>query len=214
MSVQRNNRRWSRRAFLRVAVGAGAGAILAACGQATTTTPTTAPAATTAATTAPEATAPAQLPSPPAPGPLTAADAGGMEKLIELARAEGNLSTIALPDDWANYGEMKKKFLEKYPFIKHEDLNPDASSAQEIEAIKANAGSKGPQAPDVIDVGFTWGNTAKKEGLLQPYKVEKWNEIPDTLKDPEGFWYADYYGVMAFEVNTQVTLIASSCSYR
>jgi putative spermidine/putrescine transport system substrate-binding protein len=132
MSVQRNNRRWSRRAFLRVAVGAGAGAILAACGQATTTTPTTAPAATTAATTAPEATAPAQLPSPPAPGPLTAADAGGMEKLIELARAEGNLSTIALPDDWANYGEMKKKFLEKYPFIKHEDLNPDFATVQKI----------------------------------------------------------------------------------
>lgn len=135
---------------------------------------------------------------------MTAADAGGVEKLIELARAEGNLSTIALPDDWANYGEMKQKFLEKYPFIKHEDLNPDASSAQEIEAIKANAGSKGPQAPDVIDVGFTWGDTAKKEGLLQPYKVEKWDEIPETLKDPEGFWYADYYGVMAFEVNTQV----------
>jgi len=200
MSVQRNNRRWSRRAFLRVAVGAGAGAILAACGQTTTTAPT-APAATTAPA---EATAPAQLPPPPPPGPLTAADAGGMEKLIELARAEGNLSTIALPDDWANYGEMKKRFLEKYPFIKHEDLNPDASSAQEIEAIKANAGSKGPQAPDVIDVGFTWGNIAKKEGLLQPYKVEKWNEIPDALKDPEGFWYADYYGVMAFEVNTQV----------
>ncbi|MCS6940665.1 MAG: extracellular solute-binding protein [Roseiflexus sp.] len=207
MSTETRDWRRSRRAFLRVAVGAGAGAILAACGQAATTAPT-APAATTApaaATTAPaQATAPAQLPPPPPPGPLTAKDAGGMEKLIELARAEGNLSTIALPDDWANYGEMKKKFLEKYPFIKHEDLNPDASSAQEIEAIKANAGSKGPQAPDVIDVGFTWGDQAKKEGLLQPYKVEKWDEIPDNLKDPEGFWYADYYGVMAFEVNTQV----------
>ncbi|GIW00186.1 ABC transporter substrate-binding protein [Roseiflexus sp.] len=204
MSTETRDRRRSRRAFLRVAVGASAGAILAACGQAAPTAP--APTAAPAATTAPaaEATAPAQLPSPPAPGPLTAADAGGVEKLIELARAEGNLSTIALPDDWANYGEMKQKFLEKYPFIKHEDLNPDASSAQEIEAIKANAGSKGPQAPDVIDVGFTWGDTAKKEGLLQPYKVEKWDEIPETLKDPEGFWYADYYGVMAFEVNTQV----------
>lgn len=201
MSTETRDRRRSRRAFLRAAVGAGAGAILAACGQAAPSAPT-APAATTAP--AAEATAPAQLPSPPAAGPLTAADAGGMEKLIELARAEGNLSTIALPDDWANYREMKQKFLEKYPFIKHEDLSPDASSAQEIEAIKANAGSKGPQAPDVIDVGFTWGDTAKKEGLLQPYKVEKWDEIPATLKDPEGFWYADYYGVMAFEVNTQV----------
>jgi hypothetical protein len=59
-----------------------------------------------------------------------------MEKLIELARAEGNLSTIALPDDWANYGEMKKRFLEKYPFIKHEDLNPDASSAQRSKQSK------------------------------------------------------------------------------
>ncbi|MCS6839798.1 MAG: extracellular solute-binding protein [Roseiflexus sp.] len=207
MSTETRDWRRSRRAFLRMAVGAGAGAILAACGQAAPPAPT-APAATTApgttATPAAQATAPAQLPPPPPPGPLTAKDAGGMEKLIELARAEGSLSTIALPDDWANYGEMKKKFLEKYPFIKHEDLNPDASSAQEIEAIKANAGSKGPQAPDVIDVGFTWGEQAKKEGLLQPYKVEKWDEIPDNLKDPEGFWYADYYGVMAFEVNTQV----------
>ncbi|MFQ3630735.1 ABC transporter substrate-binding protein [Roseiflexus sp.] len=201
MSTETRDWRRSRRAFLRVAVGAGAGAILAACGQAAPAAPT-APAATTAP--AAEATAPAQLPAPPAPGPLTAMDAGGMEKLIELARAEGNLSTIALPNDWANYGEMKQKFLEKHPFIKHEDLNPDASSAQEIEAIKANAGSKGPQAPDVIDVGFTWGDIAKKDGLLQPYKVEKWDEIPATLKDPEGFWYADYYGVMAFEVNTQV----------
>ncbi|HWQ12948.1 MAG TPA: extracellular solute-binding protein, partial [Roseiflexaceae bacterium] len=148
--------------------------------------------------------APAQLPAPPAPGPLTAADAGGMEALVAAALKEGELSTIALPNDWANYGEVKSAFLAKYPGIKHNDLNPDASSAQEIEAIKANAGSTGPQAPDVIDVGFTWGETAKKEGLLQPYKVEKWAEIPDSLKDPEGYWWADYYGVMAFEVNTAV----------
>lgn len=98
----------------------------------------------------------------------------------------------------------KKGFLAKYPFIKHEDLNPDGSSAQEIEAIKANAGSQGPQAPDVVDVGFTWGDEAKKGNLLQPYKVATWDDIPAALKDADGYWYGDYYGVMMFEVNTQV----------
>ncbi len=41
----------------------------------------------------------------------------------------------------------------------------------------------------------------KKEGLLQPYKVSTWAEIPDNIKDAEGYWYGDYYGAMAFIVN-------------
>ncbi len=194
----------SRRAFLRLSATFGAGAVLAACGASQT-----APAPTTAATAVPgateAATAGAQaLPLAPPPGPLTAAEAGGIEKLIEAAKAEAELSTIALPDDWANYKEMKQAFLVKYPFLKHNDLAPDASSAQEVEAIRANAGNKGPQAPDVIDVGFTWGDLAKADGLLQPYKVIGWDDIAAALKDADGFWFADYYGVMAFEVNTQV----------
>lgn len=136
--------------------------------------------------------------------PISAAEAGGLEAIIEGAKAEGELSVIALPDDWANYKEMKASFLQKYPFIKLNDLNPDASSADEIEAIKANKGNNGPQNPDVIDVAFQFGASAKAEGLLQPYKVATWDSIPADLKDAEGYWYGDYYGVMAFEVNTQV----------
>ena len=106
---------------------------------------TAAPAATAAmaATAAPAAAAATEaptagpLPAAPAPGPLTAEAAGGIDKLVEAAKKEAELSTIALPNDWANYGEIKQKFLAKYPFLKHNDLNPDGSSAQEIEAIKA-----------------------------------------------------------------------------
>lgn len=127
-----------------------------------------------------------------------------MEALIEAAKAEGELSVIALPDDWANYKEMKASFLQKYPFIRLNDLSPDASSADELEAIKANQGNNGPQNPDVIDVGFQFGADAQQEGLLQPYKVATWDSIPAALKDPDGHWYGDYYGVMTFEVNTQV----------
>jgi putative spermidine/putrescine transport system substrate-binding protein len=59
----------------------------------------------------------------------------------------------------------------------------------------------GPQAPDVIDVGLSFGPSAKAEGLIQPYKVATWDTIPDAAKDPDGYWYGDYYGVLSFVVN-------------
>jgi putative spermidine/putrescine transport system substrate-binding protein len=34
--------------------------------------------------------------------------------------------------------------------------------------------------------------------------VATWDSIPDSLKDPEGHWYGDYYGVLTFEVNSDV----------
>jgi putative spermidine/putrescine transport system substrate-binding protein len=125
------------------------------------------------------------------------------EDLITAAKQEGELTVIALPHDWVNYGEVIQKFSAKYA-IKVNELNPDGSSGEEIEAIKANKGSKGRQAPDVIDVGLSFGPTAKAEGLLAPYKVATWNSIPAEVKDAEGFWYGDYYGALAFEVNKDV----------
>ena len=118
--------------------------------------------------------------------------------------ASGQLNVIALPHDWCNYGGMIDAFKAKYPAITVNELNPDAGSGDEIEAIKANKDNKGPQAPDVIDVGFAFGTSAKAEGLIQPYKVSTWDSIPADAKDPEGYWYGDYYGVLAFLVNTDV----------
>jgi putative spermidine/putrescine transport system substrate-binding protein len=53
----------------------------------------------------------------------------------------------------------------------------------------------------VIDVGLSYGPSAKAEGLTQPYKVSTWDTIPDNVKDADGHWYGDYYGVLSFEVN-------------
>src|SRR4026208_2121260 len=115
--------------------------------------------------------------------------------------ASGQLNTIALPHDWCNYGGVIDAFKAKYPEITINELNPDAGSGDEVEAIKANKDNKGPQAPDVIDVGLSFGPSAKAEGLLMPYKVSTWDTIPDSAKDADGSWYGDYYGVLAFEVN-------------
>jgi putative spermidine/putrescine transport system substrate-binding protein len=126
-----------------------------------------------------------------------------MDKLVAAAKKEGQLTTIALPHDWCGYGAMIDAFKKKYG-LKVNELNPDAGSGDEVEAIKANKGNKGPQAPDVIDVGLSFGPTAKKEGLLLPYKVSTWDTIPADQKDADGYWYGDYYGVLAFEINADM----------
>jgi putative spermidine/putrescine transport system substrate-binding protein len=145
----------------------------------------------------------------PAAAPAEATDApaaevpAGLEDLVAAAQAEGELTVIALPHDWCNYGEVIETFKSKYGLTVNE-LNPDAGSGDELEAIKANKDNQGPQAPDVIDVGFAFGQQAKDEGLIQPYKVSTWETIPDDVKDPDGYWYGDYYGVMSFMINKDV----------
>ncbi len=129
------------------------------------------------------------------------AQADAMSDLLAAAKSEGQLTVIALPHDWCGYGGVIAGFKAKYPEITVNELNPDAGSADELEAIRANKDNKGPQAPDVIDVGLAFGPQAKTEKLIQPYKVATWAEIPDNVKDAEGYWYGDYYGVMAFGVN-------------
>jgi putative spermidine/putrescine transport system substrate-binding protein len=127
--------------------------------------------------------------------------AQGLAELEAAAKAEGALTTIALPHDWCGYGDVIAGFKAKYPEIAINELNPDAGSGDEIEAIKANKDNQGPQAPDVIDVGLSFGPSAKAEGLLMPYKVSTWDSIPDSAKDAEGHWYGDYYGVLSLMVN-------------
>ena len=141
--------------------------------------------------------------SPTGGGAKAGTSAGNMDDLVKAAKAEGNLTTIALPHSWCNYGEMLTGFTAKYG-IKINELNPDGSSAQEVDAIKANTTNPGPQAPDVIDVGLSFGPQAKTDKLITPYKVATWADIPDSAKDADGSWYGDYFGVMSFETNTAV----------
>src|SRR5687767_3377126 len=123
--------------------------------EAMTEAPTEAP--TEAAT-----EAPTEAPATEAPGAVN------MEELIAAAQAEGMLTTIALPHDWCNYGQLIEDFKAKYN-IEVNELDPGAGSGEELEAIRANQNNPGPQAPDVIDVGLAFGPTAKEEGLIQPY---------------------------------------------
>lgn len=121
------------------------------------------------------------------------ADLGTFADLEAAAKAEGALNVIALPRDWANYGEIIDLFKERYPEIEVTEQSPDASSAEEIQAAETNKGLD--TAPDVFDVGLTVALQSTDQ--FAPYKVQAWDDIPEALKEPSGLFVGDYGGYMS-----------------
>ncbi|MFJ5309148.1 ABC transporter substrate-binding protein [Streptomyces sp. NPDC088350] len=124
----------------------------------------------------------------------SAADFGGMDALVKAAKKEGALHIIAVPRDWANYGALIDGFTKKYG-IKITDENPDGSSQDEINAVTSRKGQD--RAPDVLDLGSSFALSAAQQGLLAPYKVASFDQIPEGQKDPKGQWFNDYGGYIS-----------------
>jgi len=152
----------------RLSILAGALVLLTACGQTTSSSTTSAANA------------------------KSAADVGGMSALITAAKKEGKLNVIALPPDWANYGAIISGFTAKYG-IPIDSANPNGSSQDEVNAVQQLAGTT--RAPDVLDIGKAV--TLANLNLYAPYKVQTWNDIPDSQKEPTGLWVQDYGGYMS-----------------
>jgi ABC-type Fe3+ transport system substrate-binding protein len=131
----------------------------------------------------------------------SAEDFGGMDALVEAAKAEGTLNVIALPPSWANYDEMLSTFGDKYG-IKIDSANPDGSSQDELDAVTSQKGQD--RAPDVLDVGTSFAKQAAAQDLLAPYKVATWDDIPDNQKDADGLWFNDYGGFISIGCNASV----------
>ncbi|MGW0122378.1 ABC transporter substrate-binding protein [Streptomyces sp. NPDC003327] len=124
----------------------------------------------------------------------SAEEAGGMEALVRAAQKEGTLHTTTLLRHWANYGGLMDGFEKKYG-IKIVNSNPFGSSQQEIDDIKRSRGK--PSAPDVLDLGDAFAQSAAREGLLSPYRVADWDKIAANQKDPNGAWFNSYGGYVS-----------------
>ena len=75
------------------------------------------------------------------------------DALLDRGEGRGQLTTIALPRTGATTARSLDASRPSTGLAVNE-LTPGAGSGEEIEAIKANKDNPGPQAPDVIDVGF------------------------------------------------------------
>jgi putative spermidine/putrescine transport system substrate-binding protein len=124
-----------------------------------------------------------------------------LKELIAEAKKEGHLNTIALPPDWANYGEIMSTFQKKYKIGITND-NPDGSSAQENQSVRSLKGD--PRAPDVLDVSPSFAQAGANEGLYAKYFNSHFKAVPRAMKDGRGFWVGDYWGVISIGVNQNI----------
>jgi putative spermidine/putrescine transport system substrate-binding protein len=126
--------------------------------------------------------------------PITPAQ---LKELERAARAEGKLSSVGMPDDWANWKGTWADLQRLYG-LAHVDA--DMSSAEEIAKIEAERANA---TVDLGDVGFEFGAIAKARGITRPFKPSTWAQVPDWAKDPDGHWALAYTGTIAFAVNTR-----------
>ena len=126
---------------------------------------------------------------------------GQFDNILKEAKKEGRINTIALPPDWANYGEIMSTFQRRYG-LKLTNDNPDASSAVENQTVRSLKGDS--RAPDVLDVGPSFAIAGANEGLYAKYFNRFFGTVPRAMKDGRGFWVGDYWGVISFGVNRAV----------
>ncbi|SDI28459.1 extracellular solute-binding protein [Alloyangia pacifica] len=99
------------------------------------------------------------------------------------------------PPEWADWSSMLDALDSEIGVqMPHDNKNSGQTFAQ-LVAERDN-----PVA-DVAYYGVTTGIKAAVEGLVQPYKPEGFDDVPEGLKDPEGKWVAVHYGTIGFFVN-------------
>jgi len=124
-----------------------------------------------------------------------------MQTLITNAKKEGQLQAIGIPPEWADYADILAGYTGHYTVPIAYKVEAEYSSAQELVVFKD---SKTHAHGDIGDVGFKFGPQAVQQGLVTPYKHSHWDDIDASLKDPNGNWCTEYWGAMAFAINTDI----------
>jgi len=99
------------------------------------------------------------------------------------------------PPQWADWAAQLKAIKDKLGLVVPHD---NKNSGQTLSQLIAE---KNSPVADIAYFGVSFGITAKKEGVVAPYKPKHWDEIPAGLKDPDGHWYTIHSGTLGLFVN-------------
>ncbi|WP_245640075.1 ABC transporter substrate-binding protein [Paenibacillus dakarensis] len=121
-----------------------------------------------------------------------------LEELAPLAKEEGKVVSVGMPDTWANWKDTWADLTNKYG-LEHSDT--DMGSADEINKFAAE---KNKPTADIGDVGIAFGPVAVEKGVTQPYKTQYWDEIPEWAKDKDGHWMVAYTGSIGILCNKEL----------
>lgn len=99
------------------------------------------------------------------------------------------------PPEWADWATMLKSIKADL------DLTMPSDNKNSGQAIAQVIAEKNSPVADFVYVGVNFGISAKAQGLTQAYKPAKFDEIPEGLKDPEGYWWTTHQGTLGLFVN-------------
>ena len=99
------------------------------------------------------------------------------------------------PPEWADWASQLKAIKENLKIDMPHDNKNSGQTLSQLIAEKNN-----PVA-DVAYYGVTFGILAKEAGVVAAYKPARWKEIPDGLKDSEGYWFTIHSGTVGLFVN-------------
>jgi putative spermidine/putrescine transport system substrate-binding protein len=117
---------------------------------------------------------------------------------LAVGLAAGQSPTVICyncPPEWADWASQLKSIKDATGITVPHDNKNSGQSLSQLIAEKAR-----PVA-DVTYLGVTFGIQAKKDGVVASYKPAHWSEIPDGLKDPEGYWFTIHSGTLGLFVN-------------
>ena len=117
---------------------------------------------------------------------------------VAVGTAAGQSPTVICyncPPEWADWASQLKAVKEATGITVTHDNKNSGQSLSQLIAEKAR-----PVA-DVTYLGVTFGIQAKKDGVVASYKPAHWAEIPDGLKDAEGYWFTIHSGTLGLFVN-------------
>lgn len=124
---------------------------------------------------------------------LTVTATAGM---VAPVQAEGKAVCYNCPVEWADWGSQLKAIQQTLNIQMPSD---NKNSGQSIAALIAE---REKPVADVAYLGGVASGAAKEAGVMQSYKPKGWEQIPDSLKDPEGHWFSIHSGTLGFFVNT------------
>jgi len=125
-----------------------------------------------------------------------------IRELWEKAKKEGGwIYSYGMPDVWANYGEIFKKF-EEFFGIKHRDIDMGSS------VVLARMTQERARKNDIADLKPSLAMELARRGLTAAYKPVNWEKLPPNQRGQDSntgsVWQAVYRGTLGFLVNTDI----------
>lgn len=114
------------------------------------------------------------------------------------SKAENVVISYNSPQLWVNWGNVLTEFSKTTGITAPND---NKNAGQTLSALIAE---KGSPVADTAYLSISYAYQSNAEDVMDTYKPDGFDNLPDSLKDEDGRWFTVHYGATAILCNTEV----------